>query len=431
MLQPLEPRPNSPFADLADELSPRTPALENIAPAWIRLAPCVYYLIVEFARPMGWVPALAPLRLGLISIALSLLVVLFFRPRPIPKLMYPMLILTALMAWHVPFAKNNAFALWGFQDFAILILGGVLPLATLPVGRDETRLIVWAYVLVHVPTAIHTLMYRGVGPGGWLGDENDVALALVAAIGVSIYLLLVSRSLGKRLVLIGFIGLAISGVVWSMSRGGFLGLAALFLLILLLGPNRRLVVALAVLAAIALFLFAPPQFWVEVESIGTAHQEGDTGEARFYYWRLALRIFADNPILGVGQRNYGIHAPDYQDPLLDIRQDRRRHMWGRASHSMYLDLISEQGLVGLFLFVWMLRIAARDYYSLRGSWVGQVQSKQHRLGLIACGLIAGAGGVLAAGSFLSVLYYPVLWVLLALLSSCAAARAAATGESVA
>jgi O-antigen ligase len=188
---------------------------------------------------------------------------------------------------------------------------------------------------------------------------------------------------------------------------------ALFLFII--GPHRKALLGFTIAAAIGLSAFAPPSYWEEVKSIRTAGNKGDTGETRLYFWGIGWRMFLDHPILGVGTYNYGIRAPEYQDPY---RVAWRSHTWGRVAHSLYFTLLPELGLVGTVLFgailVWCLRVWRR----LRRLGRGAPDDPYLRTGaLAASGLAAGVVGTLVTGAFLSVLYYPVLWILVALLAA--------------
>jgi len=319
-----------------------------LAAPW-SLKPCIAYLMIDFGRPMAWFPPLGLIKPGMLVGIWGFAAVLSRgMRREIPRPLWYMLAFLLPMAFNVPFAVNNALALWGFEDFAILILGGVLPLAMLPRDLRDVRQLATVYVLCHVPTAIHALMHAGVGVGGWMGDENDVALALNAAIGVGVYLLIETRGFFRRLLLGGSLGVMVAGVVATKSRGGFVGFATLGLYMLLVGPKRGRILLAIVLAAVCLAAFAPPAYWAEVRSIDGAEKKGDTGEQRFYFWGMAWRMFLDHPIVGVGTNNYGIVAPAYESR--ERAEFEGEHIWGRVAHSLYFTLIPEQGLVGIAIF---------------------------------------------------------------------------------
>lgn len=390
------------------------------------LGPCLAYLIVEFARPMAWLPVVGLIKPGMLAGVWGLAAVISRRSRPIPRPIWYMIGFLAVMLWNIPWAENNRWALWGFQDFLILVVGGVLPLAVLPVDLAAVKRLVSIYFFCHVPTAIYSLSHGGRGLDGWMGDENDLALVLNVAIGVGLYLFFETSSGMKKLVLSLSLGLMLAGVVVSQSRGGFVGLAVLAAFMLVFGPHRRKIALGIVLAAVGLLLLAPPSYWKEIQSIRTAANPGDTGESRQYFWKIGWRMFLEHPITGVGTDNFGIQAPHYMDPH---RKGWRVNPWGRVAHSLYFTLLPEQGLVGVALFAMMLGWCFKTQRKLRAAWKRNENDETARTAtLLACGITAGIIGVLATGTFLSVLYYPVIWVLVGLLAALAGTREAAEVE---
>ncbi len=236
------------------------------------LGPCFLYLLVEVARPADWVPAIGLVRPGVIAALWGTYSLLRPGRRPIPRPMWYMLGLCLLMAFHVPLRVNNFQAFWGFVEFATLVVGYVIPLATLPRTQEATRVLLNAYVSSH-PDGDPRDPLQGEGDGGWMGDENDVALALNVALGVGYYLLPLQRP-GMRLLMLAGMALNVAGVVMSNSRGGFVGLAALGAYMVLAGPKRSRIMSAVVVAAIGLALFAPASYWEEVRSIRTRTRRG-------------------------------------------------------------------------------------------------------------------------------------------------------------
>ena len=173
----------------------------------------------------------------------------------------------AVMALNVPFAVNNYWALMGFKDFSVQVLGYVLPLSVLPNSVSSVRKLLYAYVLFHVPTAIHGILHKGTGLQGWMGDENDLALVLNAALAVAVYLFFETRRMWTRLLLGSSMLLFLTTVVMTKSRGGFVGLILLGLYLVLTGPLRFRLIVLVVAVALAMAMFAPASFWEEMGPI--------------------------------------------------------------------------------------------------------------------------------------------------------------------
>ena len=194
---------------------------------------------------------------------------------------------------------------------------------------------------------------------------------------------------------------------------------------------KSLFVILLIILAMA--YFAPKSFWDEMLTIEEGSQES-TAAGRIYFWRVAVREFLDNPIIGVGVMNFGVWYPDYIKPD-DAMSDGRAipgHIrdWGRVCHSIYFTLLSELGIIGVLLFMLMLYQFYKEVrfdngllnsqHSLNCIKEGGVATKDqlmlnlqkcHNLGL---GLMGGMIGFLVSGVFLSVLYYPQFWLMCSL-----------------
>jgi probable O-glycosylation ligase (exosortase A-associated) len=374
---------------------------------------------MEFGRPMDWIRPLDLIHPGMIVAIWGFGAVLFMRDRPrLPKPLKYMLAFLALMAWQVPWAMNNRWALWGMRDYAVLILGGVLPLAVLPTNFGSVKNLLGAYVALHVPMALHGLLHAGTGQGGWITDENDLALALNAALGVGLFLFLEAHTAARKLWLLVCLTMFVAGVAATRSRGGFVGLATLGAVVFFVSPPRRklIVVMVVIIAVLGLAVLAPAQYWSRIQTIQTASGEGDTGFQRLYMWGLAWRMFLHHPVFGVGTNNYGIQAPYYEDTA--YAEQAGVYLWGRVCHSLYFTVLSEQGLVGTTLFVLVLGWTfATGRKIRRRAAVRHENPDAVSAEFFATGLLAGVIGVLVSGAFLTVLYYPVLWVLVGLMAA--------------
>ena len=364
---------------------------------------------------MAWIPGIVALKPGAIAALWGLGAVLLSKRRPIPRPLMYMFGIVGVMAWNVPFAQNNYLAFIGFQRFTVLILGCVLPLAVLPMSVASVRKLLYAYVFFHVPTAIHGIRHGGLGLQGWMGDENDLALALNTALGVATYLFFESRRVRTKLFLGAAMLLFLLTIVATMSRGGFVGLVLLGLYLIVAGPFRFRVLVLALAAALALVAFAPPSFWQEMGTISNAREEGETGDARLYFWSIGWKMFLDHPVTGVGTNNYGIRAPQYEDPN---RTGWNVHTWGRVSHSVYFTVLPEQGAIGTVLFLLVVAWCFKSGRTMtRRARENPDDETALSVSLMSSGLMAATASFLATGFFLSVLYYPILWVLVALMAS--------------
>jgi probable O-glycosylation ligase (exosortase A-associated) len=382
------------------------------------LAPCIFYLVVEFARPATYVPVLDYLRLGFWASAWGFVTVVSKEGLRFPKAIRLALAFLALMTLQVALARNNRMAFNAFYTFAILILGSVLPLSVLPKTLAEIRILVVAYFALHLPTAIHGLLHSGVGVGGWIEDENDLAFALLAALGVGMYVFFATGKPLNKIVVALILAATVGCIFATRSRGGFLGLLAEIIYLIVVGPQRKKIVAFLVVGVALVFLLVPQTYWNRMQTIETSSSDhDDSGYERIVSWIIGWRIFKDHPILGVGSSNYPIYAGAYGDAMRS-EMYVTRHFWGRAAHSLYFTLISEQGIVGATIFVliivWYFRATRRVRRS--AATLDDPDDRKWATAL-SSGLDAGMIGALASGTFITVIYYPVIWVLVGLMAA--------------
>jgi O-antigen ligase len=141
-------------------------------------------------------------------------------------------------------------------------------------------------------------------------DPNDVAFACVVGLPLAFWLLAAGGRWFHRLAGLAGIGGALLGVMYSGSRGGFLGLGAVLLAVLLkrgraLPLKRRIAFLVLVCAGLAL---APSDYWTRISAL-TKPTEGSNWNAetgRKKVWQRGIRYALQRPFWGVGFRQFNV-----------------------------------------------------------------------------------------------------------------------------
>ncbi len=364
------------------------------------------YMVLEFARP----PLLPSLRLQMVfSIAMPL-VWLGARDRPWSNVLTAQVCFLLLIASQVPFVRNNFAAFLTARTLFGCVAVGVV-LSWLFSRRAGLMRFYWCWLLIMSYVAVFGIVHGGTGPGGFLGDENDLALGCVSAFPFAFYGF--ERLAGRQRWLAGACGaLLLAAIVVSFSRGGFLGLlaASAYCYVNSTHKLRNLVVALV--ACVVLAVAAPASFWKEMGTIDETDQ--GTAESRQFLWATAVNMWEAHPVLGVGGGNFAYSAGRYQPRggKWDDPRFSQRDWTGTVTHSTYFQLLSEVGLAGLVPFSFMV---VGHFLGLRR--VRRAVRRQRNLApevrrdaeLITGSLAGGMIGVLAAGTFLSAGYYPYFY----------------------
>ena len=213
------------------------------------------------------------------------------------------------------------FSLWVGHS-ATFVLKGMLPnilfLILVAASVRTVRDIEW-YALVNlygalVYTTVVSLFFR-VGGDGRLGglifyDANDFALVMVCTIPFAVYFLEKGQRKSRRLAAVLTLTMIFTAMVKSGSRGGFLGLIAVMLYVLLRYraiPSR--VRLAATVAGVALFFgFASDRYWTSMGTI--LHPQSDYNYkddvGRVEVWKRGVGYMIHNPVVGVGVSAYAV-----------------------------------------------------------------------------------------------------------------------------
>jgi O-antigen ligase len=326
-----------------------------------------------------------------------------------------MLVVLGLMALGTPFATNRYWAFIQTRDFALFLFGALVPLMSFVNTYARLRRLVTVLIAIHIPLAIYGITHDGIGIGSFLGDENDFCLALNIIIPYAFFSLYFVRGGHKRAFLLLTSGLLLVAIVSTSSRGGFVGLLAVGIYCWLASHRKMVSMFVIALIAVPILAMTPAGYWTEIGTISTATENDDTGAKRLYYWNIAWEIFKDHPVVGVGPTNYRWTAPQYESAG---REAMGQHIWGRAVHSLFYTLLSELGVVGTLLVVALLVLNFRENRRVRRAYalLSQARAPSERLQkLYVLSMLTRANDAalvayLVTGAFLSVLYYPHLWL---------------------
>lgn len=244
----------------------------------------------------------------------------------------------------------------------------------------------------------------------WIGLlANPNQLAMVMAVTVPWALVMWTHSKGlMRWVMLASFGLACATVVVTHSRGGALGLAVAVVTWVVLARQRLRAITLAVIATLAVVVFAPTSFWNRTETISD-YEHDASAQGRLHAWEAGRRALSDNPLLGIGADNY-LAAWDRYMP-----RNVREHAY--TAHNTWMQVLVELGVLGLAVFAVMIVATARGLWKARDGILGD--EARAMLASLAALVACGATGGYAFNWF----FYMVLGVAGAVLAQDRLARA--------
>ena len=365
----------------------------------------VFYLIIDILRPQSFIP-IGVLRPGLI-ITFLLIFTLFLSGKILSIIEYKQVkyifAFVILLFFHVPFAVNNFYAFQTALDMLI-----ILPfLFSIIVAINTKRRIISlfkVYAALLTFLSCYSLVNSGRGPGGTVGDENDLCLFIVSFLPIVIFLINNTKNYFGKFYFILTVGLCLLAIVATFSRGGFLGLAAMVFVYWLFSKKKFIYFIFCLIFGFFIFISGGENYRNEMSTITDTNET--TAVSRILTWKSGLEMFIDNP-MGVGGGNFPIRFPEYQSDQMP------RNMWGRVAHSLWITLITETGIFGLYIYLIILLHNFKNIFAMRFSDCNSKASLFYTQ--LSTSLLASLAGFLTSATFLSVLYYPPFWMLTAII----------------
>lgn len=367
----------------------------------------IVFLILEYARP----PGIVQLKLQMIiSLVLPILCLVQIKDRRWSSTLSYQLGLIAVTATGVLYASNY-FAAYFVTRILFTTIAISICMAWLLARMDFFRRAMWAWTLIMAYVGIFGILVGGYGPGGIIGDENELALACNTAVPMAYFGAIASKGI-RRFVYLGIGVILLSAVVLSNSRGGFVGLV-LTVAYLILISKHRIRALLGISIAGLIFYASVPQSYineiVSIEKEATNEVDAGTGDTRLFLWTAAFNMWKSHPILGVGAGNSRFLTGQYQPTDWENPIYAERDWSGTAIHSGVFELLSETGSLGVFFYVAML---VNHFAILRGvrrvarKARGLPDAMRSEMEMYAGALGGGVIGYVGSGLFLSVAYHP-------------------------
>jgi len=359
--------------------------------------------------------------LGLV-LAVAWVVTLAARNRPVqlltrdhPALFWAVAAFVLLAAASAIWAPSFAETRYELQRLALAALL-FLVVYTAAATTRAFRTIVWAYLVGSVVTSVYSIASGGYGSSGRLStlfDPNYFAAELTPAIVVSCFLFLTTDS--RRIRLVSAVTLVVDVIAFALtqSRGGIVGLAVgLIAAVAIAGRARpRVLAAVLVIFAVGVgyyFLYSPAHLSGSFRGSFASATSGRSDE-----WRIALRMFSNHPLNGVGLGNFVVVEPTYATQTINLNFVNLVVTTPLVAHNSYLEVAAELGFVGVLLFLAILALPT----SRACRALPQLSASMDSFEFYARGVIAGALGLFVAFFFLSTEYEKQLWLVLGLLAS--------------
>lgn len=313
------------------------------------------FTLVVYFRPYEWVPGLE--NFTSVALIFALATLLIYLPTQLATegnltiLTTEVKCLLFLVGWALltmPIAKDPATSWKVFDEtFSKIVLIFIVMVNTL---RTKSRLkgLMWLSIGMGVFLSYQAIdLYRAgqfevegyrvnVDYGGMFGNPNDMALHLVMFTPLAFVLGIMSKNILSKAVYFISAGLMIGANMVTQSRGGFLGLVAIFgVLVWKLSKKARLKVILAsVIVAVIIIAAAPGDYGKRVISIFDVTQDvSGSHDQRRELLERSIQVTLRNP-QGIGLGNF---------PIVGIRN--------LQTHNAFTQISAELGWLCLIAYL--------------------------------------------------------------------------------
>lgn len=242
-------------------------------------------------------------------------------------------------------------------------------------------------------------------------NPNVLGEYLLLVIPLSIGYLFTRKNILSVLYYLAVTGATLLCMVFTYSRGCWVGLILAALIFILFFDKRLL--WLGLIAAVVGFMVMPDSIVDRFLSIGNLTDTSTN--YRVYIWLGTMNLLRDFWLSGIGQ---GIDAYNLLYPAYSYNAISAPH-----AHNLYLVVLTETGLAGIFLLLMVLLVFVRK------STRTIAKALDKRTKLIAISLLAGVAGFLLQGMFDYVWYnYRVVLIFWAVLGFAMTNRKLALSE---
>lgn len=311
------------------------------------------------------------------------------------------LVLSSLTAYNpaASWAERNVWINWLLLMF---IVGAGLR------SRRELVLLLLAFGVWNLKMTQHGVRswvgigfgFRAIGVGGapgWFQNSGEFGIEMCVFLPIAAYYAYgVWPQLGpwaKRF-LLAVIASALMSMIATSSRGALLGAAVLSIWVIWRTPQRVRALTLVAVAGTVVWLAVPDASKDRFREMG----DDKSSTTRITYWKHGIEIANSHPLLGIGYKNWYPYYTTFYNPR------------GQLPHNFLIEAVAEMGYLGLIAVLGVIVASFRTTARIRRRAGPSSANPDRLVWALAYGLDGALIGFMTSGFFVSVLYYPYLWM---------------------
>ncbi len=295
----------------------------------------------------------------------------------------------------------------------------------------RSRVQIEAFILVLIFSAATIFVSAGaktlLGGGGYgtlavlggsnsgLSESSTLAMVCAMLIPLIVYVmrhtLLFPKNWFTRCLFLGIIMMSLATVVGTSARTGIIALGVLFVLMVLKSKKKFLWIASALLVGVIVMnIDVSSTTWGSRMSTIETYDQDSSALGRLAVWQWTLEFVQKNP-MGGGFDAYAFNR------IFTVTQEGIQYypegvLRGKAFHSIYFEVLGEQGIPGFLMYAAMILLSLSKLRKLKKTWDNH-EGMAWVSGL-ADALTSSILVFLAGGAFVGIAYQPYIFYMIGL-----------------
>lgn len=235
------------------------------------------------------------------------------------------------------------------------------------------------------------------GTPGWFGNAADLGAQMLIFFPLSLAFVLAFKkymrpwqfAIACLMPLTGLLAIVATG-----QRGTLVGLVGASLITVLLQKKSFKMILLIAVIGFIVYQLLPDEFIARFYTIGS----DTTSVSRLTYWARGIEFWQENPFWGIGYENW---VPYYASRFPG---ESLRGPIQEVAHSTPITVLAELGSIGFIIYYYFVFKIYKTCYQLQNN------ADSYQVKFLAMGLGLGLVAFNIASCFISVAYYPFIWV---------------------
>jgi len=258
--------------------------------------------------------------------------------------------------------------------------------------------------------------------GGPIEEPNLWGQVLVSSLPFVLYQLKLETRSTRKILIVFSIFTILLAMIYTSSRGAIVALVAIVPFIAIDMKIKPTNLLIGFLLFISLLAVLPASYSQRFQSLNVFFKPKDTAAqnqdesivGRKAVMLTGLAMFKENPIFGVGFGNYGLHYWEFATDL-GLEANAINVDYGpksRYAHSLYIEILSETGLIGFLTFLLFFSTLFMEMFKIRK--VYNMYAIQTGWSSWATALAMSVLTFLISGIFLHGIFFRYIWILIGL-----------------